>query len=250
MGRLDSRTALITGAASGMGRATAVRFLADGASVVAFDLDALGLASLRDEAAGSALEVLAGDVTVSADVRRAVELSETRFGALDVVCNCAGTAVCSSVLETTDEMWDRVLDVNLKGVFYGCKFAIPAMQRAGGGSIVNWASSSALVAEANYSAYCASKGAVLMLTKTVAIEHAKDGIRANALCPGWVDTPMTDALMDQSGYRALLASIKDVQPLGMGTAEQVASVASFLASEESSLMTGSAVLVDGGMTAL
>jgi NAD(P)-dependent dehydrogenase (short-subunit alcohol dehydrogenase family) len=250
MTKLDGRTALITGGASGMGRATALRYLADGASVVAFDRNAAGLSALREDAGNGALEVLVGDVTVGEDMRRAVAFAETRFGALDIVCNCAGTVVCSSLIETTDEMWQHVLDVNLKGVFYGCKFAIPAMQRAGGGSIVNWASSSALVAEANYSAYCASKGGVLMLTKTVAVEHAQDGIRANALCPGWVDTPMTDALIEQPGNRALLASLRDVQPLGMGTAEQVASVASFLASDDSSLMTGSAVLADGGMTAL
>ena len=162
--------------------------------------------------------------------------------------NCAGYLRAASVLDTTEEMLDRIINVNLKGVFYGCKYAIPALQRSGGGSIVNWGSVNSLVAEPDIAAYSATKGAVLMITKSVALEYAKDDIRANCLCPGGVRTPMVADFFDDK-FLEDDAAQRDYQPLGLISPEEVADIAVFLASDASRKMTGTAVLVDAGYTA-
>ncbi|MPY48323.1 SDR family NAD(P)-dependent oxidoreductase [Streptomyces acidicola] len=247
MGRLSGKVAIVTGAGSGQGRAAALALAAEGAHVVAADINETGLAELAS-AAGE-IVVTRCDVGRADEVESLVALAEERFGALHVMLNCAGYLRAAPLLETTEEMLDSMINVNIKGVFHGCKFAVPALQRSGGGSIVNWGSVNSLVAEPEISAYSATKGAVLMLTKSVAVEFAKDNIRANCICPGAVRTPMVESFFDEGFFEDMDAQRK-YQPLGMGTPEQVADVAVFLASDESRLMTGSAVVVDGGYTAL
>ncbi|MGO1543325.1 MAG: SDR family NAD(P)-dependent oxidoreductase [Gulosibacter sp.] len=245
--RLQGKTAIVTGAASGQGLATVRALVSHGAQVMAADIDDDGLSRLQEESAAVATQTC--DVSNSADVEALVEAAEARFGAVHAMLNCAGYLRAASVVDTTEEMLNRIVDINLKGVFYGCKYAIPALQRAGGGSIVNWGSINSTVAEPDISVYSATKGAVLMLTKSVAIEYAKDNIRANCLCPGGVKTPMVEKFFDDE----LLASEeaqRQYQPLGLISPEEVASVAVFLVSEDSRKMTGTSVVVDGGYTAL
>ena len=214
---------------------------------MAADIDEHGLASLKEEA-GADLEIRRCDVSRARDVEELVAATEERFGALHAMLNCAGFLRAASILETTEEALSRIIDINLKGVFYGCKYAIPALQRSGGGSIVNWGSVNSLVAEPDIAVYSATKGAVLMLTKSVALEHAKDDIRANCLCPGGVQTPMVESFFDE-GFFEDEAAQREYQPLGMISPQEIADVAVFLVSDESRKMTGTAVVVDAGYTA-
>ncbi|MCA8293864.1 SDR family oxidoreductase [Burkholderia sp. AU30198] len=250
-GRLAGKVAVVTGAASGIGRSIALRFANEGASVVA--TTSRNTAQLDETcrlARDGVIVARQADAGSAEQVEALIDFVEHRFGRLDVMCNNAGVIREALLVDTTEADWDAVLDVNLKGVFLGCKYAIPAMIRAGGGSIVNIGSTSSFVGEPLHAAYCASKGGVLMLTRCAAIEHAKDRIRANAVCPGWIDTPMNTPFIDALGGRgAMDALLGEVQPLGMGTPEQVADVALFLASDESSFVTGTSILVDGGLTA-
>jgi meso-butanediol dehydrogenase/(S,S)-butanediol dehydrogenase/diacetyl reductase len=245
--QLEGRVAIVTGAGSGQGKATALALVAAGARVMAADIDLAGLQDLRAHA-GDAIETMECDVSRAEEVAGLVSSAEERFGGLHAMLNCAGYLRAASVLATTEEMLDRIIDVNLKGVFYGCKYAIPALQRSGGGSIVNWGSVNSLVAEPDIAAYSATKGAVLMITKSVALEYAKDGIRANCLCPGGVRTPMVAGFFDDK-FLEDDAAQREYQPLGLISPEEVADVAVFLASDASRKMTGTAVLVDAGYTA-
>jgi meso-butanediol dehydrogenase/(S,S)-butanediol dehydrogenase/diacetyl reductase len=247
MGRMTGKVAIITGAGSGMGRATAIALAAEGASVVAADIDEAGLAAMSAEATGQ-LETQICDVRSSEQVQGLVALAEERFGALNAMLNCAGVLRSALFEDTSDADWEFQIAVNLMGVFYGCKHAIPALKRAGGGAVVNWGSINSMVAEPELAAYSATKGGVLMLTKTLAIEYAKDGIRANCICPGAVRTPLNAQYFDSMAPEQFEA-LNQYQPLGMGSPEQIASIAVFLASDDSSLMTGSAVMADGGCTA-
>lgn len=247
MGRMDGKVAIVTGAASGMGRATALALAEAGASVIAADLDEDGLAATVAAAQGT-IEARRCDVGDARDVEALVAYAEERFGGLHAMLNCAGVLRAARLEDVTDADFEFQIRVNLMGVFYGCRAAIPAMRRAGGGAIVNWGSINSFVAEPELTAYSSTKGAVLMLTKTLAIEYAKEGIRANCICPGAVRTPMNQEYFESAGPDALVA-LQQYQPLGMGEPEQVGAVAVFLASDESSLMTGSAVMVDGGCTA-
>jgi len=248
MSRLQNRVALITGAGGGIGRATALRFAAEGAAVVVAERDAASGESTVAEiskAGGKAAFQLA-DVTRAADLERAVALAESRFGALHVLFNNAGIMPDedASILDTDEAVFDRVIAVNLKGVFLGCKVGIPALLRAGGGSIINMASLVAVMGSATSQvAYTASKGGVLSMTREIAIEFARRGIRANALCPGPVNTPLLETLLAEPAARAR----RFVHlPMGrLAEAGEIANAALFLASEESSYVNGATFLVDG-----
>ncbi len=248
--RLDGKVALISGGARGMGGAEARLFAIEGAAVVIGDvLDELGqqVEAEINETGGRALYVHL-DVTQESDWEKAVATAVDRFGKLDVLVNNAGIAVWSAGDDATVEEWDRVMNVNAKGVFLGTKAAIPEMRKAGGGSIVNISSISGMVGQDNiHPGYNASKGAVRLLTKSTAIQHAKDGIRANSVHPGPIATPMTEAgRADPERYQKSMSRT----PLGRyGEPDDVAFGVLFLASDESSYMTGSELVIDGGVTA-
>ena len=248
--RLDNKVALITGGARGQGAVEARLFAAEGANVVICDiLDEEGkrIESEINDTGGSSLFAHL-DVTDESEWQYVIETTLNSFGKLDILVNNAGIYKWSQVEETTSELWDQTMDINAKGVFLGTKHAIAAMRNSGGGSIVNISSVAGLVGSANAAAYCASKGAVRLLTKSTAIQYAKDGIRANSVHPGIIDTPMTTPnLLATKEARDRSASR---HPLGrVGTSEDVAYGVLFLASDESSFMTGSELVIDGGLTA-
>ena len=250
--RLKDKVALITGGGSGIGRESCLLFAREGAKVVVVDLKkdtAEATAKAIREADGDA-RAFGADVSKPKDAEAMVRFAEESYGKLNVVFNNAGIfhAADDSVTNTAEEIWDLVIDINLKGVFLGCQFAIPALQRAGGGSIINTASFVAIVgAAAPQIAYTASKGGVLAMTREIAVEFARQNIRANALCPGPVETPLlAELLSDPARRQRRLVHI----PMGrFARAEEIANAALFLASDESSYVNGSTFLVDGGITA-
>jgi 3(or 17)beta-hydroxysteroid dehydrogenase len=248
--RLAGKVALISGGARGMGAAEARLFAREGAQVVVADvLEAEGKAVAAEVSAQGGQSAFARlDVTSEADWVQAIALAVSRFGKLNVLINNAGIGGSSRVEDTTAEAWDRVMDVNAKGVFLGTKAAIPAMRRAGGGSIVNIASQLGLVGMDDSSPqYTASKGAVRLLTKTTALQYAREGIRCNSVHPGPILTPMTEQRRaDPVVYQRMLSRI----PLGRyGEADEVAYAVLYLASDESAFVTGSELVIDGGWTA-
>lgn len=250
--RLANKVALITGAASGIGREAALLFAQEGAKVVVADLsEAAGsetVGAIQD--AGGEATFVQADVSKAEDVKRMMATAEVAFGALHVLFNNAGVfhADDGSVLDTDEAIWDFTINVNLKGVFLGCKYGIPALQRAGGGSIINTASFVAILGAAtSQSAYTASKGGVLSLTREIAVEFARQNIRANALCPGPVDTPLLAELMSDPARRQ--RRMVHIPPGRLAQAREIAQAALFLASDESSYVNGSTFLVDGGITA-
>ena len=249
--RLDGKVALITGTASGIGRATALRFAEEGARVVAVDISDANdeTVGLVREGGGEATAVHA-DVSRDADMARVVETAESTYGLLDIAFNNAGIMLAddADAVATSDETIDKTLAVNLKGVLYGCKHQIPAMRRAGGGSIINTASFVASVGSATPQiAYTASKGAVLSLTRELAVIHARENIRVNALSPGPLRTELLMSYLDTEEKRQRrLVHV----PMGrFGEATEMASAALFLASDDSSYMTGANLRIDGGLTA-
>ncbi len=250
--RLAGKVALITGAGSGMGRAAAELFAREGARVVVSDLliDAGNATVDAVHAAGGEATFVRADVSQWNDCVAMVRSAVDTYGGLHVLYNNAGIfpADDGGVLDTPESTWERVMDVNLKGVWLGCKAAIPVLRDAGGGSIVNVASFVALMGAATAQiAYTASKGGVLAMTRELAVEYARQGIRANALCPGPIETPLLQELLADPQRRARrMVHI----PMGrLGRAEELAKAALFLASDDSSFMTGAALVVDGGITA-
>ena len=247
-GRLRHKAALVTGGASGFGRQSAIRMVEEGALVCVADIDE---ERGRETAAmlGERGFFLRHDVAGEADWERAVRTAVDRFGKLQILVNCAGIALPDdTIADCDDAAWDRVMEVNLHGTFLGCRAAIGPMRRAGGGSIVNLASVLALRGASDSLAYCASKGAVRLLTKSVAQHCAREGtnIRCNAICPGYMDTNMVRAFVGGEEERRLAAS----HPVGrMGDADDVAHMVVYLASDESTFVTGAEMVVDGGYTA-
>jgi dihydroanticapsin dehydrogenase len=249
--RLTGKVAVVTGAASGIGRAIAVAFSNEGANVViSTDRNVDGLKQTMSFGVPGTMAMRQSDCSVAKDMEALVAFAEEKFGKLDIMCNNAGVVTDALIADMTEEEWDRVIDVNLKGTFLGCKYAIRAMKRAGGGSIINIGSVNSFVGEQLHSHYCATKGGVLMFSKCAALEYAKDKIRTNVVCPGWIDTPMNyEYIANLGGLEKVEAMLETIQPLGTGRPEQVAAAAVFLASDESSLITGTSILVDGGLTA-
>ncbi|HEY7401515.1 MAG TPA: glucose 1-dehydrogenase [Actinomycetota bacterium] len=250
--RLKGKVALITGGASGMGMVASKLFAVEGAKVVLTDLADEAGAKVAAEIAGEGGEALYvhADVSKESDARAMVEAAVERFGSLDVLYNNAGVMLAEdgSVDAMDESIWDRTLAINVKGVAFGCKYGVPAMIAGGGGSIINVASFVAwLGAATSQTAYTASKGAVLAMTREIAVEYARKGVRCNALCPGPIETPLLMQLLsDEAKRQRRFVHI----PMGrLGQAEELARAALFLASDDSSFMTGASLIVDGGITA-
>jgi NAD(P)-dependent dehydrogenase (short-subunit alcohol dehydrogenase family) len=252
MGRLEGKVALITGGASGMGMVASKLFASEGAKVVLTDLaDEAGETVAKEiESAGGEAAYVHADVSNEADARNMVEAAVGRFGGLHVLYNNAGVMLPEdgSVHSTDASIWDTTLAINVKGVAFGCKHGVPAIIESGGGSIINVASFVAwLGAATSQTAYTASKGAVLAMSREIAVEYARKGVRCNALCPGPIETPLLMQLLsDEARRQRRFVHI----PMGrLGRAEELAKAALFLASDDSSYMTGASLIVDGGITA-
>ncbi|MGB6057342.1 MAG: SDR family oxidoreductase [Microthrixaceae bacterium] len=242
-GRFAGRTAVVTGAASGIGYEICTRLLDEGAEVVAGDLNP---PDVPEGALGVAVDVSDPD-QVGALIARCVET----YGKIDILCNNAGVGGVTDVLNCTIEEWEKIFSVNVRGVFLGIRAALPHMLEAGGGVIVNTASVAASVGLPNRAAYCASKGAVVALTKQVAVQYAAQGIRCNCVSPGTVDSPWVGRLLDQADDPSQMRSdLIARQPLGrLGTPAEVAELVTYLASDQASFVTGADWLIDGGIAA-
>lgn len=248
--RLEGKVALITGAGSGIGRASALLFAREGARLVVADLSerkAAATVELIGDAGGESIAV-AVDVRTSDGCAAMVAAAVDRWGRLDILFNNAGTTRPGRAPELSEEDWDLVLDTNLKAVWLGCKHAIPEMRKVGGGAIVNTASVEGIVGDRASVAYCASKAGVVNLTRCLAVDHAQENIRANCVCPGVIGTPpVLRWLVPDDAQQERLGGL---HPLGrLGRPDEVAAVALFLASDDSSFVTGAAVPVDGGLIA-
>lgn len=249
MKRFEDKVVLITGAASGIGLAAARRFAAEGAQLVLGDINDEALASAREEivAEGGRAVSRPTDVGVWEDVEALTQLAPEHFGGLDVVFNNAAIGLLAKTPEIKPEEWLRVFEVDVHSVFYGCRAAIPLLRERGGGAIVNTASISGLAGDYGLSAYNAAKGAVVNYTKASAIEHARENIRINAVCPGPIETPLANSMIK---HRNVVDEMSRAVPMGRpGRPEEVAAAATFLASDDASFMTGTMLVVDGGLLA-
>ncbi len=256
--RLKEKVSIVTGAASGIGRATALLFGQEDAKVMCADVNGDGGERVARQIADTGGEAasLTVDVAQEEDIQRMVRETVERWGRLDILFNNAGIGFGLPVTQVPEEDWDRLIDINLKGVFLGCKHAIPEMVKQGGGAIVNTASDAGLRGTAWLSTYCASKGGVVLLTKSLAVEWAQQGVRVNCVCPGVIRTPILDPFIERGqelfgGSRdAAWERLAQAHPVGrVGEPEEVARAVLFLASDEASFVTGVALPVDGGLDA-
>ena len=251
--KLEQRVAVITGAGSGIGQAMALLFAREGARVLATDVNgaAAEATAARVSEAGGTCRALTVDVVEPEQVRNMIEQAQSSYGRLDILCNNAGIGSTTDVVECEPDEWDRVMTVNVKSVYLGCKYAVPVMIAQGGGCIINTASVAGMVGIVKRASYSASKGAVIALTRQVAIDFVEQGIRVNCICPGTVDSPWVGRLLSQAddpaaARQALVAR----QPLGrLGTPEEVAAAALYLASDDAAFITGTGLVIDGGLTA-
>ncbi len=252
MARLTGKRALVTGGASGIGRAACRTLAGEGARVMVADIDAAGSAKTVADI-GEAAASVSLDVTDEAQWQAAVAETVAQFGGLDILVNCAGIGFAGDFWDTTLEDWNRIIAVNLTGTFLGCKHAVGAMGKSGGGSIVNLSSIAGVLGGEDIAAYSATKGGVTMLTKSVALNCAGKGlnIRCNSIHPTYVDSEMLDPVAEMFASReVMLAGMAELVPLGrVAVPQDVADMILFLASDESAMVTGSAMLLDGGQTA-
>ena len=250
MERLAGKRTIITGAGSGIGRAIALRFASEGASIVLADVDEEAAESVANEIDGETL-VHKTDVTRDGDVETLVGLAVSEWGGLDVMVNNAGVGVAGTAVTTTEEEYERVMDVCVRGTFLGMRHAIPAMAESGGGSVINMSSVAALVGLVDRAVYSAAKGAILAMTRASAIDHIGEGVRVNCIAPGTVDTPWVARIT--SGYddpEEARANMQARQPHGRFVApEEIAAMAAYLAADESASVIGACMIVDGGVTA-
>jgi NAD(P)-dependent dehydrogenase (short-subunit alcohol dehydrogenase family) len=251
MGRIDGKVALVTGAASGIGAACAARFAAEGAMIAGVDLAApTGPAWDRVTKSAKKAVALACDVRDEESVERMVADVARQLGRIDIVVNAAGVAGGGAVHMLPAEEWDRIVDTNLKGTFLVCKHALVRMLEQSAGNVINIASIEGLEGTEGGSAYNASKGGVVLLTKNLAIDYGRKNIRVNCICPGFIDTPMTASVFANPGMEEYLERFRDAHQLGrVGKPEEIASAALFLASDDASFVSGHALVVDGGFTA-
>ncbi len=252
--RFKDKIAVVTGAATGIGGATADAFCAEGASVVLSDVNESALNERTEKlraAGGNCLAVVA-DVSSPDEARRIAREAVSAFGGIDYLVASAGIQSYGTVVSTDEDTWDRTLDVNAKGVYQAAKYCIPEMAKRGGGAVVTVASVQGLFSQPNVAAYAASKGAVIAMTRTMAIDHAGDKIRVNSICPGSIDTPLLRFAAEQMQPDDPDGAIKDwggLHVLGrVGQPEEMAQVALFLCSDASSFVTGAAIVADGGLT--
>lgn len=253
MKRVEGKACIVTGAGSGIGKAISERLAEEGARVVCVDLNEETVRQTVEgiQQAGGVAQAFAADISDRAQVDAFVAHCVALYGQVDVLVNNAGVNIPGVFHEVTDEVVDKTLNVNIKGAIYASRAAILCMLSHGGGSIVNISSVNGLVSEPFLAIYSASKGAIVMLTKGIALDYAKKGIRCNAICPGWVDTPINYAHAEMlGGIEKVYASIDTFQPIGRpGEPREIAHLALFLASDEASFITGSIITADGGMTA-
>lgn len=253
MKRVEGKACIVTGAGSGIGKAIAERLAEEGGKVLCVDVNGEAAAATAKgicDAGGTAAGFTA-DVSDSEQVDAFVKHCIAVYERIDVLVNNAGVNIPGVLHEVSNAVIDTTLNVNVKGAIYGCRAAIPHMLRQGSGSIVNMSSVNGLVSEPFLAVYSASKGAIVMLTKGVALDYAKQGIRCNAICPGWVDTPINYAHAEMlGGLEKVYSTIDSFQPIGRpGEPREIAHLALFLASDEASFLTGSIITADGGMTA-
>jgi len=249
---LEGKICIITGAASGIGRASALLFAREGGTVVVADVnEADGKKTVTDiQSGGGKASFTRTDVSRAEEVEGLIEGAVSEYGRLDVLFNNAGVDFMGQLHAMNEDDWDRIIDINLKGAFLGIKYAVPHMKRQGKGTILSTASVAGLIGSSGMGAYNAAKGGVVLLTKHVAVEYGRMGIRANCLCPGVIETPMTAMLRESPAAADIQTAMKALYPLKrFGKPEEVAWPALFLASDVSSYITGHALTIDGGMTA-
>lgn len=249
--KMQGKTAVITGSASGIGAETVRLFLEEGANVVAVDVQEPPCPTALQTKYESRVRAVKGDVALESTAQEAVQIATKSFSSLDVLINNAGIAVIKKIHEHTPEEWDRVMNVNVKSIYWFARLAIPVMQKQGKGVILNTGSISSVVGLSMQGAYGPSKGAVIQLTRQMAIDYAADGIRVNAVCPGSVDTPLLQkAAIDSGDAAGFIKTISDAHPIGrIASSEEIAQFYLFLASDNARFITGAVLMIDGGYTA-